>query len=203
MQLKEIVPEYRSKNPFVRKLFLNRLDSAIKLVGDDKSILKKIIDLGCGEGTLLKILEKRFKNADIFGIDIEPNVLDLKDFTSVEIKVVDLRKTGYPDNFFDLAFCLDVLEHFENLEAPVREIIIKPDGLLVVSLPTENNLYKLCRLILKGTTSSKKGPCSSPHFFGAGFIENFIASNGFQNNKKIVLPSRLLPLFDLVLFRKQ
>jgi len=70
---------------------------------------------------------------------------------------------------------LDVLEHFQDLKEPVKEIarILKKDGFLVTSLPTENFFYKLGRFLTTGTTSMEKGPCS-PHFYGVKTIEDFL-----------------------------
>jgi len=208
MDLKEIVPEYHSKNIFVRGLFLKRLKIALQLA---RSKLEsggefKIVDLGCGEGNFLKLIEENLKNVKTFGIDVEPRVLELKNFLKAEIRIADIRNSGFPDAFFDAAFCLDVLEHFENLENPAREIkrILKPDGLLIVSLPTENLFYKLGRLFTKGTMSEKKGPCSSPHFHNAKTIEKFLSDNGFNIVKRISLPAiPFLSLFHIVSLRKQ
>jgi len=208
MDLKEIVPEYHSKNIFVRGLFLKRLERALQLV---RSKLQsggelKIVDLGCGEGKFLKLIEENFKNVKTFGIDIEPKVLEIKKFLRAEIRIADIRNSGFPNVFFDAVFCLDALEHFENLENPVSEIkrILKSDGLLIVSLPTENLFYKLGRLFTKGTMSEKKGPCSSSHFHNAETIERFLCDNGFNIVKKISLPSiPFLSLFHIVSLRKK
>lgn len=168
MELKEIVPEYHSKNLLVRKLFWKRLQIALQLAesklrsGEDLSV----VDLGCGEGILLKLIEERFKNNRTFGIDIEPNTVKLKKFLKAEIKIADLMKSGFPNGFFDIAFCLDVLEHFKNLEQPIKEIkrITKPGGLLIVSLPTENLFYKGGEIFNKGNYFRKKGSLLQPPF---------------------------------------
>lgn len=202
MKLFQIVPEYHSKNPLVRKLFFKRFEAAIQLAEIKKDSCQKVIDLGCGEGLFLKLLQERFAKLNIFGIDNEPKVKNIKKIIGVDIEVGDLRNSGFPSNFFDIVFCLDVLEHFTNLEAPVNEIkkILKPDGLLVVSLPTENTFYKIGRLIIKGTMSERKGPCSSPHFYNAKKIDNFLCHNGFKIVRKTFLPSRFFPLFEISSF---
>lgn len=205
--MKRIVPEYYSKNFFVKKLFFERLQLAIRLA-KPKLLSNKVLnvtDLGCGDGFLLKSLEKKFNNIKTFGIDIVPSVLELRKFLRAEIKVADIRNTGFPNEFFDIIFCLDVLEHFENLEQPVREIkkIIKPNGLLIISLPTESFFYKIGRLFTKGTMSQQKGPCSSPHFHNAKTIENFLLSNNFRMTKKLLLPSiPFLTLFNIISLTK-
>lgn len=207
MNLKEIVPEYHSKNILVKRLFFKRIELAIELA---KSKLESdndtnVIDLGCGEGILLKLLEEKFKNIKTFGIDIEPNVLKIRKFLKAGVRTADIRDSGFPGDFFDIIFCLDVLEHFENLKEPIKEIkkILRADGLLVVSLPTENLFYKIGRLFAKGTVSREKGPSSGPHFHKAKIIENFLCSNGFKIIKKISLPSiPFLALFDIVSFKR-
>jgi len=208
MPLKKIVPEYYSKNTLVKNLFFKRLECAVQLafikLKSDGNL--KVVDLGCGDGTFLKLLEKKFPSLKTFGADILPEVVEIKKFLRAEIKIADLRNSGFPDNFFDIVFCLDTLEHFENLELPVREIkrVLKNDGLLVLSMPTENFFYKLGRLFLKGTISSTKGPCSSPHFHGAEKIEKFLCYNNFETVKKISLPGMpFLTLFNIVSFKKK
>jgi len=208
MPLEKIVPEYYSKNTLVKNLFFKRLECAIQLafvkLKSDNSL--KAADFGCGDGTFLRLLEKKFPSLNTFGIDVLPEVAEIKKFLRAEIKIADLINSGFPDNFFDLVFCLDTLEHFENLEPPVKEIrrVLKNDGLLILSMPTENFFYKLGRLFLKGTTSSIKGPCSSPHFHDARKIEKFLCYNDFETVKRISLPRMpFLTLFNVISLKKK
>lgn len=203
----KIVPEYYSKNPLVKNLFLKRLKIALRLAKTQLGLrdAPRAIDLGCGDGIFLKLLEEKFPFVKTFGVDILPEVEGTKKILRAEIKIGDLRQTGFPDNFFDIVFCLDTLEHFEKLDEPVKEIerITKDNGLLIVSLPTESHFYKLGRLILKGTTSMETGPCSSPHFHDAKEIRGFLAHSGFQVVEEGRLPHLPLPaLFKIISFRK-
>lgn len=207
MDIKTIVPEYYSKNILIRNLFLKRLKLVIQLALPVLKSNRKlnIIDLGCGDGSLLKLLEENFININTFGIDILPEVLQIKSFIKGEIRIRNLKNTGFPNYFFDIVFCLDTLEHFENLEEPVKEIkrILKNNGLLIISVPTENLFYKLGRLLIKGTISMKKGPAAGPHFQNAIDVENYLLSHGFNIVQKISLPSiPFLMLFNIVSFKK-
>lgn len=208
MELKEIVPEYHSQNVFIRALFLSRLKSALALaaakLGKEENL--KILDLGCGEGYFLKLLEERFQNIQTFGVDIEPNIQQLKKFLRAEIKIADLRESVFPAHFFDAIFCLDVLEHFADLAKPLEEIkrTLKADGLLIISLPTESWFYKLGRFFLKGTASEKAGPASSPHYQSARSVERFLSQNGWEIVQKISLPPfSPWPLFRIISLRKK
>jgi 2-polyprenyl-3-methyl-5-hydroxy-6-metoxy-1,4-benzoquinol methylase len=208
MPLKDIIPQYYSTNPLIRRLFWARLKKAIFIASqkivDSPDV--KVVDLGCGQGVFLKLLEEKFKNIKIFGLDKEPAVAELNKNLRAEIQVADLRQTGFPNGFFDIVFCLDVLEHFKNLEEPIREIkrILKEDGLLITSCPTENLFYKLGRLLTVGTTSMEKDiyPCSS-HFHKASEVEKCLCENGFKIIKRILLPPiPFLSLFSIVSFEK-
>ncbi len=64
----------------------------------------------------------------------------------------DLRKTGFPDNYFDAYFSWGVLEHFEHGLGPSlseAKRILKPGGFIFISVPFQNywhivrNLKKL------------------------------------------------------------
>jgi SAM-dependent methyltransferase len=57
--------------------------------------------------------------------------------------------TSLPDACFDVIFALDSLEHNKNYAAILNEIIekLKPDGILILSGPTENSFYKLGRYL--------------------------------------------------------
>ena len=69
----------------------------------------------------------RVNNNKLYGIDKHKDTKKLK-IKDVELYKCDLRNTSFSDNKFDIIFCLDVLEHFENLNKPIAEIkrILKP-----------------------------------------------------------------------------
>jgi len=203
----KIVPEYDSKNPLIKYLFFSRLKSALSL-SDDFIIDEKesnVADFGCGDCLLLKNIEDKFKNIKTYGVDILPEILKYKKSLRADIKIADLKNTGFDADFFDAIFCLDTLEHFEDLSDPIGEIsrVLRKDGILVVSLPTENLVYKLGRFFLKGTFSSKTGPSSSPHFHNASEIRKFLINNSFIIKKKEkVTKIPFLTFFEIILFEK-
>jgi len=95
---------------------------------------KKIVDLGCGEGVIVE----KFKNKgyNILGID--------SNYKSENVLNKSITETGFADNSFDTALCLDVLEHisFEEQEKALDEIrrIVKYGGVVVFSLPNMAHL---------------------------------------------------------------
>jgi ubiquinone/menaquinone biosynthesis C-methylase UbiE len=51
----------------------------------------------------------------------------------------------YPDNYFDCAVCISVLEHIRELRTAISEIrrVTKDDGIIVLGFPIENILGHL------------------------------------------------------------
>ncbi|MEM3609938.1 MAG: methyltransferase domain-containing protein [Candidatus Anstonellales archaeon] len=126
---------------------------------------------------LMKMIKAHTNPKRIVGIDINENVIQLKSL--YEVYVMNIEKTNFQDESFTHAFALDTLEHLENLEQPLTEIyrILKPKGSLIISMPTENYLYKIGRFLIKGTFSEEDGPCSK-HFYNAKTLLEKIKSFG-------------------------
>ena len=55
----------------------------------------------------------------------------------------DARNLPFPDSFFDLVVCLDVLEHIQEDHLVTSEIfrILKPGGNFLISVPEDPNLW--------------------------------------------------------------
>lgn len=87
--------------------------------------LKKVIDIGCGEGSLLEIMDKNDYAEKLYGVDICKNAIDIT--KKRRIRHLEFADTydGYNlplfgDNFFDLAILSHVLEHVEFLRVLIR-----------------------------------------------------------------------------------
>ena len=99
------------------------------------------LDIGCGPGTIaedmLKISEK------VYGIDISEDMVK----TAVEkfshyrhkdrvfFEVGDAESLKFPDQYFDVVFCIGVLRYTSSWERAMQEIyrVLKPDGVVVVT----------------------------------------------------------------------
>ena len=99
-----------------------------------------VIDLGCGSGRTL--LWNRDAGATLVGIDISP-FFSQDALRDVDLMLGDLRRLPFPDNTFDKAWSLDVLEHLspEALEGMLSEAnrILKPGGALFVYTHVRKN----------------------------------------------------------------
>ena len=204
--LEDSVPEYYSKNPAVRWLFRRRLGAALKLL--KRAGCRSLVDLGCGDGSFVQeVIGARLSMDELQAIDLHPEVDRLNQVLApCRFSCRPLEATGFSAAQFDAASCLDVLEHFRDLAAPLSEIhrILKPGGCLITSEPTESGLYKFLRLLLKGHLSKDDEESIDYHFQNAASVERAIVGAGFRVESKCRVPLPWpLDLFHICLFRKE
>ena len=115
----------------------------------------KIIDGGCGLGKWVIYLRRL--GYDIVGIDNnELAISTLKQYdSSLQVELGDILDIHYPDSSFDAYISMGVVEHFEDGPLPaLKEAyrVLKPDGLIFVSVPTVNVMRTFvrrpCRILI-------------------------------------------------------
>jgi SAM-dependent methyltransferase len=108
----------------------------------------RVIDGGCGFGKWVIYLKNL--GYDIVGIDNnEIAIARLKEYdSSLQVELGDILDIRYPDSSFDAYISMGVVEHFEDGPLPaLKEAyrVLKPGGLIFVSVPTVNILRKFVR----------------------------------------------------------
>jgi SAM-dependent methyltransferase len=108
----------------------------------------KIVDAGCGFAKWVIYLHRR--GYDIVGIDNNEFAISrLKEFDeTLQVEAGDIVNIQYPDNHFSGYISMGVVEHFEEgPQAPLNEAfrLLKPGGLIFVSVPTVNLIRRLIR----------------------------------------------------------
>lgn len=105
---------------------------------------KKVIDVGCGKGRFLRILNARFPNAQLYGLDISEKMLGFCP-KGIKTKCGSILDIKYPDAYFDCIYCVEALEHALRIENAIKEMarILKPGGKIII---IDKNIVKLGKL---------------------------------------------------------
>ena len=126
-----------SKFSDTRKRFWSELEFIKKYVKDGD----RVLDFGCGNGRLLKIMQDR--KIEYFGLDVSENLLaeGRKKYGDVVFSKIDPCQKTIPleDNFFNTVYSIAVFHHFPSRkyrEDVAKELfrVTKQDGHIVVTV---------------------------------------------------------------------
>ncbi|HEY9153011.1 MAG TPA: methyltransferase domain-containing protein [Anaerolineales bacterium] len=145
-------PAYSHRNPLINWLFWQRLRKTMDSI-EGNAPYQRVLDFGCGSGVLLPFLGSVAKNVIALDVDLIPfeRMKQHIDFPA-NIEVHDIRifpLDQLPAASFDLITALDVLEHVEDLPGTLTGLLrlLKLNGRLIVSGPTENIFYQIGRRV--------------------------------------------------------
>lgn len=126
--------------------FRNILPHLLKIIKDAKN--KKILDLGCGNGHLIKILKER--GYDVYGIDNSNKKLDLaRNKCPGRIFKCDLESLKLPkevkEKRFDIILSTEVIEHLYDPSKliEVSKKVLKEDGEFIITTPYHGYLKNI------------------------------------------------------------
>jgi ubiquinone/menaquinone biosynthesis C-methylase UbiE len=123
-----------------------------------------ILEIGCGEGSLLKLLSR---DNEVHGADISRSGVALTREKGITCHHIDAsnEKLQYGDDHFDVIITLETIEHVENPHRMIWEIkrLLKPKGQLLISIPGQGVDH----------------PFIYPGFFTVKNFGEFLKVNGF------------------------
>ena len=106
--------------------------------------MKYTLNVGCGERT--------FKE---YPTEYECINIDERDLSNVD-KIMDVRKLGFPDEYFDYILASDIIEHFPISETKNILIewkrVLKIGGIIEFRIP---NLKAICKKYINGDYGAK------------------------------------------------
>jgi SAM-dependent methyltransferase len=133
-----------------------------------KLAIKSLLDVGCGNGQFLLQIRSAFKDLDLYGADICGQTLadNRKFMPQVQFLELDLNKTTLLRKF-DLVICMETLEHIDDWQKALENLISMAGKYLIITLPC-GPLFTIDRL------------CAHKKHFKAQEISDKIISMGFK-----------------------
>jgi len=187
--------------PKLRSIFarydVSRQGLALGMLAPGESLL----DIGCGDGTLL--LKSASNYAELHGIDISPSRIK-----EAQRNTQHLKATGktvalcqgnlsdplpFPDSAFDTVTCLAVMEHVFDVYSLVRETqrVLKKGGVFIVNVPNIAYIKQRFRLFF-GEIPVTSSPYDWDkigwdgghlHYFTQKTLCRLLRDNGFNIDK--------------------
>ncbi|MCF7561766.1 class I SAM-dependent methyltransferase [Sabulilitoribacter multivorans] len=152
---------------------------------------KRVLDVGCGNGAFAEIIKEKNK-AEVWGIEYMKThgVEAHKKLDNVYIGKCEDFVESLPDNYFDVIYCNDVLEHLVD-PYWVLEILKKKlsnGGIVISSLPNVRFYKTFMRLLInKDWRYEDYGVMDRTHlrFFTKKSIKRMYEELGFEVVKHI------------------
>lgn len=182
-----------------RDIFWQRLEYAFKFLKKHTQKNIRVLDFGGGSGMFAKALSQHYDDLTIIDLDTTEAENIKAHFNLDNITIVNEDINHFStDDTFDLIIATDVLEHFEDLNIPLAffKKFLKDDGLLLVTLPTENRLYEFGRVLINKTKPKD-------HYHMSKDVLTFLTSNHFTIIDKKFVPRYVvpIPLFEVAILQ--
>ena len=131
-----------------------------KLIAEIIEEKKRVLDVGCDDGTLMEFLKKN-KSVDVRGIEISKEKVQIcisKGLTVIEGNAeLDLKQ--FPNNSFDYVVLGQTLQAFINPEIVIKELL-RVGKKAIITIPNFGHWKVRLDLFIKGTMPVTK---SLPH----------------------------------------
>ncbi|BCB97298.1 hypothetical protein JZK55_22200 [Dissulfurispira thermophila] len=143
---------------------------------------KKILDVGCGNGSYLLSLKSLGWDArtQLYGIDFPNETLKyLRDIEHINIIEGNFFETDLPENFFEVVTLRHVLEHFSAPASTLKKIfnILKHGGVVLINVPNFKSIEAL--LIFKEKWRHIDAPRHLFHF-SPKVLKRLLTDAGFS-----------------------
>lgn len=128
--------KYTSTNRLVQ--YLNRvyLRNITRLV--QRAQPARLLDVGCGEGVVLRHLDRHLSGITAIGLDVDGTGLRVaQSQNSVSLVQGSVYALPFATGSFDLVLCCEVLEHVDDPDAALAELSRVSGNRVLLSVPHE------------------------------------------------------------------
>ena len=147
---------------------------------------KTVLDIGCGEGAFASLIKEKFKT-ETWGIEYmeDHGKQAEKSLDKVFIGPCENFIEDLPDNYFDVIYCNDVLEHLVDPEWVLEKLQPKlsEQGIIISSIPNMRYHSALKKLVInKSWEYERSGVMDKTHlrWFTKKSIKNMYERLGYE-----------------------
>lgn len=169
---------------YLNKADQERIKIVLKLIGKGK----KVLDIACYDGYIGEKIKNN--NNKVFGVDASKGAVAIAAKRGLITRVSDIEKgLPYKDNFYDMVFAGEVIEHIVDTDFFMEEIkrVLKRNGELVITTPNIASLDRRLMLLFNQNPflpASFDFPANTPaghlRFFNNRLLLNFLKHKGFK-----------------------
>ena len=108
-------------------------------------------DVGCGGGSITERIREAIQPVHATGYDSNSDLIEAaaKLFPEISFRVWDLTQNSFPERTYDLVTCLETLEHIENYQAALTNLLRITSGTLLITVPIELGLLGAAKFAVK------------------------------------------------------
>jgi 2-polyprenyl-3-methyl-5-hydroxy-6-metoxy-1,4-benzoquinol methylase len=179
------VAQHALSNPISRWALEDRLKVSLQMIPENAASL---LDMGCGEGHFLAMVEKRFPDMKVAGADLSEENIRYAGKILSRTKLIreDASRIRLPRSSFDVVSALELLDHVESDTSLLSEArrLLKAKGTLIVSTPDSSML--LWRFIWGVWTRTLGRKWSEKHLreYDESGLEKLLNREGFSVKRK-------------------
>jgi SAM-dependent methyltransferase len=156
----------------------------------------KILEVGCCFGFFLKLAQQY--GYETKGVEISDYAASYaRDVLGLDIFIGQLKKATFPDNYFDIIYMSQTLEHLPDPFSVLQETrrILRKDGILLVEAPNE---YHSLNGFIRNIISKERRPSALPplhlYYFTPKTLKSMFKKAGFKIINKYITYSLIVDI---------
>lgn len=151
---------------------------------------RKILDIGSNGGGLTAKISGLFPKAKTIGVDVYEKAVFYASarYPDISFLVADGQNLPFENDYFDLIFCLETLEHMANPVRTLQEIrqCLKKNGQVIISMDSGNLLFRIIWFFWTRFGKGKVWRGSHLTHFNKKILKEMILKNGLLIEREVV-----------------